>query len=128
MTAIEIATAPAPTAPARASRRRGLLRQLIDSKKALTGLILLALFALLALLAPVLAPATRRSSTPRAARPPRPHTGSERPPRDRTYSPSPSGARAAPSSSGSPWGSWQPRSPSSSASHPRTSTASSTTR
>ncbi|MFG2555551.1 ABC transporter permease [Streptomyces sp. NPDC048581] len=56
MTAIEIATATTPTAPARTSRRRGLLRQLIDSKKALAGLILLALFALLALLAPVLAP------------------------------------------------------------------------
>ncbi|MFE9923547.1 ABC transporter permease [Streptomyces sp. NPDC005774] len=56
MTAIEIATATTPTIPARTSRRRGLLRQLIDSKKALAGLILLALFALLALLAPVLAP------------------------------------------------------------------------
>jgi len=56
MTAIEIATATTPTAPVGASRRRGLLRQLIDSKKALAGLILLALFALLALLAPVLAP------------------------------------------------------------------------
>ncbi|GHD08570.1 hypothetical protein GCM10010313_29010 [Streptomyces violarus] len=56
MTAIDIATATAPTIPARTSRRRGLLRQLIDSKKALAGLILLALFALLALLAPVLAP------------------------------------------------------------------------
>lgn len=56
MTAIDIATATTPTIPARTSRRRGLLRQLIDSKKALAGLILLALFALLALLAPVLAP------------------------------------------------------------------------
>ncbi|GGX35598.1 ABC transporter permease [Streptomyces lomondensis] len=56
MTAIEIATATTPTASAPSSRRRGLLRQLIDSKKALAGLILLALFALLALLAPVLAP------------------------------------------------------------------------
>ncbi|MET8030970.1 ABC transporter permease [Streptomyces avermitilis] len=56
MTAIEIATATTPTTPARTSRRRGLVRQLIDSKKALTGLILLAVFALLALLAPVLAP------------------------------------------------------------------------
>ncbi|MBA2951843.1 ABC transporter permease [Streptomyces himalayensis] len=56
MTAIEIATATTPTVPARTSRRRGLLRQLIDSKKALAGLTLLALFALLALLAPVLAP------------------------------------------------------------------------
>ncbi|MCK8431912.1 ABC transporter permease [Streptomyces sp. D2-8] len=56
MTAIEIATATTPTAPARTSRRRGLLRQLTDSKKALTGLVLLALFVLLALLAPVLAP------------------------------------------------------------------------
>ncbi|MGX5212089.1 ABC transporter permease [Streptomyces violaceus] len=56
MTAIEIATATTPTTPARTSRRRGLLRQLIDSKKALAGLFLLALFALLALLAPVLAP------------------------------------------------------------------------
>lgn len=36
--------------------RRGLLRQLTDSKKAMTGLMLLALFALLALLAPVLVP------------------------------------------------------------------------
>ncbi|MDQ0905152.1 peptide/nickel transport system permease protein [Streptomyces canus] len=56
MTAIEIATATTPTATAPTSRRRGLLRQLIDSKKALAGLILLALFALLALLAPVLVP------------------------------------------------------------------------
>jgi peptide/nickel transport system permease protein len=56
MTAIEIATATTPTTPARPSRRRGLLRQLIDSKKALAGLTLLVLFALLALLAPVLAP------------------------------------------------------------------------
>ncbi|GAA1251004.1 MULTISPECIES: ABC transporter permease [Streptomyces] len=56
MTAIEIATATTPTIPARTSRRRGLLRQLTDSKKALAGLILLVLFALLALLAPVLAP------------------------------------------------------------------------
>ncbi|MFI9545122.1 ABC transporter permease [Streptomyces sp. NPDC052016] len=56
MTAIEIATATTPTTPVRASRRRGLARQLIDSKKALTGLVVLALFALLALLAPVLAP------------------------------------------------------------------------
>lgn len=56
MTAIEIATATTPTTPARTSRRRGLVRRLIDSKKALTGLILLAVFALLALLAPVLAP------------------------------------------------------------------------
>ncbi|MCP3765575.1 MULTISPECIES: ABC transporter permease [unclassified Streptomyces] len=56
MTAIDIATATTPTIPARTSRRRGLLRQLVDSKKALAGLILLALFALLALLAPVLAP------------------------------------------------------------------------
>ncbi|MBA4862867.1 ABC transporter permease [Streptomyces sp. PSKA54] len=56
MTAIEIATATTPTVPARTSHRRGLLRQLIDSKKALAGLTLLALFALLALLAPVLAP------------------------------------------------------------------------
>ncbi|MEU5195732.1 ABC transporter permease [Streptomyces scabiei] len=56
MTAIDIATATTPTTLARTSRRRGLLRQLVDSKKALTGLILLALFALLALLAPVLAP------------------------------------------------------------------------
>ncbi|MGW2180675.1 ABC transporter permease [Streptomyces sp. NPDC001732] len=56
MTTIEIATATTPTTPARTSRRRGLLRRLIDSKKALTGLILLAVFTLLALLAPVLAP------------------------------------------------------------------------
>ncbi|MFJ8596816.1 ABC transporter permease [Streptomyces sp. NPDC093598] len=56
MTAIEIATATTPTATAPTSRRRGLLRQLIDSKKALAGLILLALCALLALLAPVLEP------------------------------------------------------------------------
>ncbi|MFG2471156.1 ABC transporter permease [Streptomyces canus] len=56
MTAIEIATATTPTATAPTARRRGLLRQLIDSKKALAGLILLALFALLALLAPVLVP------------------------------------------------------------------------
>ncbi|MDQ0766821.1 ABC transporter permease [Streptomyces canus] len=56
MTAIEIATATTPTATAPTSRRRGLLRQLIDSKKALAGLILLALFALLALLAPLLVP------------------------------------------------------------------------
>ncbi|MET7311567.1 ABC transporter permease [Streptomyces sp. NPDC005134] len=56
MTAIEIATTTTPTTPARTSRRRGLLRQLIDSKKALAGLTLLVLFALLALLAPVLAP------------------------------------------------------------------------
>ncbi|GAA2656183.1 ABC transporter permease [Streptomyces vastus] len=56
MTAIEIATATTPTAPARPSRRRGLLRQLIDSKKALAGLVVLVLFVLLALLAPVLAP------------------------------------------------------------------------
>jgi peptide/nickel transport system permease protein len=56
MTAIEIATATTPTAPVRTSRRRGLLRQLIDNKKALAGLILLAVFALPALLAPVLAP------------------------------------------------------------------------
>jgi peptide/nickel transport system permease protein len=56
MTAIEFATATTPTTPARPSRRRGLLRQLIDSKKALAGLTLLVLFALLALLAPVLAP------------------------------------------------------------------------
>ncbi|WP_330461694.1 ABC transporter permease [Streptomyces sp. NBC_00820] len=56
MTAIEIATATTPTVPARSSRRRGLLRQLTDSKKAMTGLMLLALFALLALLAPVLVP------------------------------------------------------------------------
>ncbi|MEU8836141.1 MULTISPECIES: ABC transporter permease [Streptomyces] len=56
MTAIEIATATTPTVPARPSRRRGLLRQLTDSKKAMTGLMLLALFALLALLAPVLVP------------------------------------------------------------------------
>ncbi|GLX48768.1 hypothetical protein Shyhy01_17180 [Streptomyces hygroscopicus subsp. hygroscopicus] len=56
MTAIEIATATTPTATAPTSRRRGILRQLIDSKKALAGLILLALFALLALLAPVLEP------------------------------------------------------------------------
>ncbi|MHC3453279.1 ABC transporter permease [Streptomyces prasinus] len=56
MTAIDIATATTPTIPARTSRRHGLLRQLVDSKKALAGLILLALFALLALLAPVLAP------------------------------------------------------------------------
>ncbi|WP_327341354.1 ABC transporter permease [Streptomyces europaeiscabiei] len=73
MTAIEIATATTPTAPASASRRRGLLRRLIDSKKALTGLILLALFALLALLAPVLAPGdpslinSTGSQTPSAA-------------------------------------------------------------
>ena len=56
MTAIDIATATTPTIHARTSRRRGLLRQLIDSRKALAGLILLALFALPALLAPVLAP------------------------------------------------------------------------
>jgi len=56
MTAIEIATATTPTATAPTSRRRGLLRQLIDSKKALAGLTLLVLFALLALLAPVLVP------------------------------------------------------------------------
>ncbi|WP_030980331.1 ABC transporter permease [Streptomyces sp. NRRL S-1824] len=56
MTAIEIATATTPTVPARPPRRRGLLRQLTDSKKAMTGLMLLALFALLALLAPVLVP------------------------------------------------------------------------
>ncbi|KUO19949.1 ABC transporter permease [Streptomyces dysideae] len=56
MTAIEIATATTPTVPARPARRRGLLRQLIDSKKAFTGLVVLVLFALLALLAPVLAP------------------------------------------------------------------------
>ena len=56
MTAIDIATATTPTAPVSIPRRRGLLRQLTDSKKALTGLTLLALFALLALLAPVLAP------------------------------------------------------------------------
>jgi peptide/nickel transport system permease protein len=56
MTAIDIATATTPTIPARTSHRRGLLRQLIDSRKALAGLILLALFALPALLAPVLAP------------------------------------------------------------------------
>ncbi|KAF5991350.1 ABC transporter permease [Streptomyces sp. WAC00263] len=56
MTAIEIATATTPTATTPTSRRRGLLRQLMDSKKALAGLILLALFALLALLAPVLVP------------------------------------------------------------------------
>lgn len=56
MTAIEIATATTPTTPAHPSRRRGLLRQLIDSKKALAGLTLLVLFALLALLAPILAP------------------------------------------------------------------------
>ncbi|WP_406362319.1 ABC transporter permease [Streptomyces sp. NBC_01579] len=56
MTAIEIATATTPTVPARPSRQRGLLRQLTDSKKAMTGLMLLALFALLALLAPVLVP------------------------------------------------------------------------
>ncbi|MEH0579237.1 ABC transporter permease [Streptomyces sp. NBC_00377] len=73
MTAIEIATATTPTAPARASRRRGLLRQLIDSRKALAGLILLALFALLALLAPVLVPGdpslinSTGSQTPSAA-------------------------------------------------------------
>ncbi|MDX3547538.1 ABC transporter permease [Streptomyces europaeiscabiei] len=73
MTAIEIATATTPTAPATASPRRGLLRRLIDSKKALTGLILLALFALLALLAPVLAPGdpslinSTGSQTPSAA-------------------------------------------------------------
>ncbi|UUU26545.1 ABC transporter permease [Streptomyces sp. DSM 40750] len=56
MTAIDIATATTPTALARTTRRRGLLSQLVNSKKALTGLMLLALFALLALLAPVLAP------------------------------------------------------------------------
>lgn len=56
MTAIEIATAAQPIAPARPPRRRGLLRQLAGNKKALAGLALLALFALLALLAPVLAP------------------------------------------------------------------------
>ncbi|MBD9701432.1 ABC transporter permease [Streptomyces caniscabiei] len=73
MTAIEIATATTPTPPASASRRRGLLRRLVDSKKALTGLILLALFALLALLAPVLAPGdpslinSTGSQTPSAA-------------------------------------------------------------
>ncbi|MEU0242884.1 ABC transporter permease [Streptomyces sp. NPDC006235] len=56
MTTIEIATATTPQSPERTARRRGLLRQLLGSKKALTGLILLGLFALLALLAPVLAP------------------------------------------------------------------------
>jgi peptide/nickel transport system permease protein len=56
MTAIEIATAAGPIAPAPMSRRRGLLRRLVDNKKALTGLTLLAVFALLALLAPVLTP------------------------------------------------------------------------
>ncbi|MFJ8469975.1 ABC transporter permease [Streptomyces swartbergensis] len=57
MTAIDIAgTAPA-TAPVRAAgRRKGLLGQLVGSKKALSGLCLLAVFALLALLAPVLTP------------------------------------------------------------------------
>ncbi|MET9831842.1 ABC transporter permease [Streptomyces sp. NPDC006385] len=57
MTAIDIAgTATAP-APARAAgRRKGLLGQLVGSKKALSGLCLLAVFALLALLAPVLTP------------------------------------------------------------------------
>ncbi|GAA0526523.1 hypothetical protein GCM10010172_03820 [Paractinoplanes ferrugineus] len=38
------------------TRRHGLARQLLSSRKALSGLCLLAVFALLALLAPVLAP------------------------------------------------------------------------
>lgn len=71
--------------------RRGLLRQLIDSKKALTGLILLALFALLALLAPVLAPGDPSLINSTGSQAPRPHTGSVRPPRVRMCSPSPCG-------------------------------------
>lgn len=61
MTAVDIAgttPAAAPSAPTAQGpgRRRGLARQLLGSKKALSGLCLLVLFALLALLAPVLAP------------------------------------------------------------------------
>ncbi|MEU6177498.1 ABC transporter permease [Streptomyces coeruleorubidus] len=57
MTAIDIAGTATATAPARAAgRRKGLLGQLVGSKKALSGLCLLAVFALLALLAPVLTP------------------------------------------------------------------------
>jgi peptide/nickel transport system permease protein len=57
MTAIDIAGTATATAPVRAAgRRKGLLGQLVGSKKALSGLCLLALFALLALLAPVLTP------------------------------------------------------------------------
>ncbi|MBM7440489.1 ABC transporter permease [Streptomyces sp. HB132] len=62
MTAVDIAgkaPAAAPPAPPTAqgpARRRGLARQLLGSRKALSGLCLLVVFALLALLAPVLAP------------------------------------------------------------------------
>jgi peptide/nickel transport system permease protein len=58
MTAVDIdlAGTSAAKAQAPAGRRRGLLRQLAGSRKALTGLALLVLSALLALLAPVLAP------------------------------------------------------------------------
>jgi peptide/nickel transport system permease protein len=62
MTAVDIAgktPAAAPSAPPTGQgpgRRRGLARQLLGSKKALSGLCLLVVFATLALLAPVLAP------------------------------------------------------------------------
>ena len=47
---------PGASPPRRPRRREGLVRSLLRNKKALAGLIILAVFILLALLAPVIAP------------------------------------------------------------------------
>ena len=85
---------PEPPAPGRLVHG-GFVHGILTNKKALFGLAVLVLFALLALLAPLLAPGNPSDFGPEASwRHPRP-TCSGPPPKARTCSPSPCGDREA---------------------------------
>ena len=62
----------APPPPTQARRRRGLLRGLLSNSKAVAGLVILAIFLLIALLAPVLAPGDPSLITGMGCQPPSP--------------------------------------------------------